>query len=281
MARFPFGAPVLPCDAEDPDRRYPVFLLGAHPSALHVRRTPPQGFGPMVAALPVDNEPTPFWDAKPPSMVQELFGRWHERYFQRRWGSVAPASQNGSSGRDIEELWLRPLGFIRDDAFITDCLVTARASVGVARRLNDRYLPVVEKLGAPPADLGPHPSEREIAQEAISEHGARLARQVLAADPDVVVTLGNAAARVIAALGSRPGQSVLRPDSYGEDRHVMLGGRSFCWIALVHPATPREWADRHRAWIATTSSFERDPQPGDTVIALDGTDDPTPTIGPA
>jgi hypothetical protein len=197
MGQFPFGAPLLPCGTDVPVRRYPVLLLGAYPSALHVRWTPPEGFGPPVVALPVDNEPTPFWDGVS-AEVQSLFDRWHQNYFKPEWGTVTPAALNGSSGRDIADLWLRPLGLARQEAFITDCLPTARASDGVAKRLADRYAPVVAALGAPATDLEPHPSENAIVTEALGEHADRLTAQVVAADPEMVVTLGNAAARVLA-----------------------------------------------------------------------------------
>jgi uracil-DNA glycosylase len=248
MGKFPFGAPVLPCGTDLPTQRYPVLLLGAYPSALHVRWTPPPGFGRPVVALPVDNEPTPFWDGES-AEVQGLFDRWYQTYFKAEWGTVTPAALNGSSGRDIADLWLRPLGFTRQEAFITDCLPVARASDGVAKRLADRYAPVVAAFGAPATDLGPHPSENAIVTEAPGEHADRLIAQVIAADPEVLVTLGNAAARVLAGVGGEPGrQAVLRADSYGQERQVILGGRAFRWQALVHPATPLAWAERHRAW---------------------------------
>jgi hypothetical protein len=60
--QFPFGAPVASMAVEPKDKS-PVFVLGAYPSALHVRWTPPAGAGHKpVQALAVDNEPWPFWD---------------------------------------------------------------------------------------------------------------------------------------------------------------------------------------------------------------------------
>jgi uracil-DNA glycosylase len=251
VGQFPFGAPVLPCGTELPDRAHPVLVLGAYPSALHVRWTPPYGYGPAVAALPVDNEPTPFWDGDP-GETQELFEAWHKQWFDPAWGKVTPAALNGASGRDLAVRWLQPLGYNREQAFITDCLPTARASIGVVTRLADRYAPVVTALGAPAAALGPHPSENDIVTEAAAEHVDRLTAQLVAADPELVVTLGNAAARVLAALGGQPDQdAVLGAETYGRERQVDIAGRTFRWQALVHPATPKMWADRHLAWAAS------------------------------
>jgi uracil-DNA glycosylase len=239
---------VRPCGTALPDRDHPVFVLGAYPSALHVRWTPPDGFGAAVSALPVDNEPTPFWDGDP-EQAQALFETWRAEHFRPEWGSVRLAALNGPSGRDLENRWLRPLGWSRTQAFITDCLPTARASRGVATRLADRYRPFAEVHGAPAANLGPHPSEDEIVAEALDSEATRIAQQLRAAGPDLVITLGNAAARVLAGLAGLPERSaVLRPETYGEERHIEVDGHRLRWQALVHPATPRVWAERHTAW---------------------------------
>jgi uracil-DNA glycosylase len=247
MGVFPFGAPVLACAVEVPTDSYPVAVVGAYPSAQHVRWRPPPGFGRPVAALPVDNEPAPFWDG---THAEELIDSWHSRFFSLDWGTVsAPAGLNGSSGRDLDQRWLRPLGYERSEAFITDCLSTARISNGVKQRLADRYDPVAKALAAPSVQMDPHPSEGAIVAEALNEHADRLAAQVVGAAPDMIVTLGNAAARVIAALGGQAErEAVLTPATYGQERRVVLGGQTMRWQALVHPATPKVWADRHTAW---------------------------------
>jgi hypothetical protein len=49
-------------DGVEPKGRSPVFVLGAYPSALHVRWTPSGAGHKPVQALAVDNEPWPFWD---------------------------------------------------------------------------------------------------------------------------------------------------------------------------------------------------------------------------
>lgn len=247
MGTFPFGAPVLPRGEGMPDRQSRVMVIGAYPSALHVRWTPPEGFGPPVAAIPVDNEPRPFWNG---DGQEDLFEGWKATRFRAEWGSVELTHLNGSSGRDIADRWLQPLGFALQDAFITDCLSTARASIGVERRIAERYVPMAETLGAPAADLRPHPSESEIVAEALAHHTGRLREQLRAASPEVVVTLGNAAGRVVAALAGLPDHDgILRADTYGAEHPITLGGRTLAWRALVHPATPKVWAERHARWI--------------------------------
>ena len=73
VGRFPFGAPVLPCGVELPEP-CDGFVLGAYPSAVHVRWTPPKTTGlKPISALAIDNEPTVFWDG---SDAEDRVERW-------------------------------------------------------------------------------------------------------------------------------------------------------------------------------------------------------------
>lgn len=92
---FPFGRPVLP---REPARgsQPTVFVLGAYPSALHVRWSAPGG-QPTIGAIPIDNEPEPFWDG---ADAAERVEAWKVAvsFSETADGRVTPASANGSSG---------------------------------------------------------------------------------------------------------------------------------------------------------------------------------------
>ena len=84
---FPFGAPVQPCGSVLPDPCDAV-VLGAYPSAIHVRWVPPRASGLRpISALAVDNEPTVFWLTNHVRRVfatdQYLAGGWEESASQR------------------------------------------------------------------------------------------------------------------------------------------------------------------------------------------------------
>ncbi|MFN7143902.1 MAG: hypothetical protein ACK4YP_09015, partial [Myxococcota bacterium] len=171
VQRFPFGRPVLPCPPSADGPR-PVFVLGAYPSALHVRWVPPAPFR-SIAALGVDNEPTPFWDG---ADQEARVARWKvDVSWDPAWGEVAPVGTlNGPSGAWVGERVLRPLGVARSGAWITDCLDTYRASTGAEARLADTYRPFAATVGLPMDALGTHPSEGDIVTEALRDHRARL-----------------------------------------------------------------------------------------------------------
>jgi hypothetical protein len=255
LGRFPFGAPVIPCGAEIPDQS-DGFVLGAYPSAVHVTWTPPESTGlKRISALAVDNEPSVFWDG---ADGEDRVATWRERYFDPAWGNVFAARLNGPSGAWLATNVRDPMNRagVRTH-FVTDCLTTYRLSVGAARRIEDTYEPMAEKYKKlQSAVLASHPSESAIVTETLKTESARLTTQLQAAKPQLLVTLGNAAARVIQRLAEEPGSGKLVPNQYGSARTVTLGGRQLRWLALVHPATPQVWQERHRDWLAE-SGFTR------------------------
>lgn len=257
MMTFPFGAPVQRLAVDPPTRQVDAFVIGAYPSALHVSWKTPDGR--RVAALPVDNEPVPFWDG---SGADELFERWRSHYFKTQWGSVTPSAMNGSSGRKLFRDWIAPLGFGPDDYFVTDCLDTAMMSTGVERRVtaaggeSATYHQLIGALGLPPVAMPRHPSEGEIVAQARGHHD-RLRGQLAVAGATTLITLGNAAARVVAEVGGQTGRALER-DTYQEVRHIDVGGRSYAWYALVHPAVRPPWTETHRVWLEARGT--RDPR---------------------
>jgi uracil-DNA glycosylase len=227
-----------------------VFVLGAYPSALHITWTsPPDGSGKRVRinALPVDNEPVPFWDG---SNEGGLVDAWRGHRFDNGWGVAEPAGprNNGSSGRSLDDHYLEPLGLTRDEAWITDCLDTYRMSTGVERALSERFTPIVTDVDLQPS-LGGHPGDRAIVSEALELHRDRLHEELRTAAPEVVITLGNAARRVFASVTDTPLDSrVLTVDGYGTAIRTSTGAR---WFAVAHPGTLSKlesWRTAHEHW---------------------------------
>jgi hypothetical protein len=226
-------------------------VLGAYPSALHVRWAPPTGTG--IAALAVDNEPEPFWTGDDEAFRIE---EWKRRIgFRPEWGSVGPAGDlNGSSGRWVERHVLAPLGARRNDTWITDSLDTYRVSAKQKRALDERFDDFAERAGIDRPDLTPHPSEAEIVREAKRDHLDRLRRELHDARPLLVVTLGNAALRVMREIVATPdgAPSRLNADLYGNAISTQFERRTIPWFPLAHPASPPAYQDAHLLWEAGT-----------------------------
>lgn len=249
---FPFGRPVEPYRPADRSRRR-VFVLGAYPSALHVRWQPPAPWRP-ITAVAVDNEPSPFWDGHDQA---ERVAAWKVAVaFQESWGEVQPAGRfNGSSGVWVLTQVLQPLALYPREVWFSDCLNTYRCSQGLARRLEDTYRPASRVLGLPLPQLLPHPTEAQIVAEARAHH-PRLRDELLAAQPDVVVTLGNAALRVLGELSGQPSPLPLRltldAAAYGQPTALAIAGLPPTRVlALAHPGAPPRYKTLHQNWLAT------------------------------
>src|SRR5438067_212148 len=103
---FPFGRPILARGPVAHGHRH-MFIAGAYPSAFHVAWWP-VGFR-SVRAIPVDNEPEPFWNGEG---ADAILNEWRVPVFDGHgWGDVQlPAAfYSGESGRKLDERYLVPL----------------------------------------------------------------------------------------------------------------------------------------------------------------------------
>lgn len=242
--RFAFGAPVNECGVETP-QEVDAFILGAYPSALHVKWKRPDGVS--ITAVAVDNEPSVFWNGED---EQQRVDDWMKEHFDDSWGTVTPYG-NGPSGKWVKRDILQPLQEAGSQThFITDCLSTYRISDAGRRAINERYVPfAAQDSKLQPPVLSPHPSEGAIVREALDYQQHRIAGQVKAAKPDRVVTLGDAAARVVAAMSDWRGSGKLSTTTYGVPRVITLAGVPVRWFALIHPAARGEWQKKHQGWL--------------------------------
>lgn len=246
--RFLFGRPVLPCKpSADGSRR--LFVLGAYPSALHIRWRGTNGAS-LIRAVAVDNEPEPFWTGHDQGARVKM---WAEAIgWREQWGMAQECkSSNGTSGCWVENRLLRLMKVSRAETWITDCLDTYFESEGAARRLSsDKLAALVQSHGIPAAHHHRHPSEEEIVRLSLAGHRERLLSELDAARPERVVTLGNAALRVFTDLiGLRQGPRELSLAGYGESRSIQVLGRPVEWIPLAHPGARVRWQDVHTSWL--------------------------------
>jgi hypothetical protein len=195
----------------------------------------------------VADEPVPFWDG---SDADEQIDRWCNEFATDPavHGCFSSAGRlNGSSGRWLDEHVLTPLGVGRHEVWVTDCLDTYRMSNGVKARLADTYDAGRARYGWPPREIEPHPSESAIVTEAVGSHRDRLMRELGLCRPDLVVTLGNAACRVIHELGGA-GPRRLDLNGYGERQNLSIDGHGSAWLPLAHPAAPTPYQLVHQMW---------------------------------
>ena len=251
---FIFGKPVLPARHSATSKRR-VFLIGAYPSALHVRWFHPE-LHREVTAIAVDNEPEPFWTGID---EKKRIDAWEESVeWKATWGSVQPCgSLNGSSGVWVRDRVLCPLRIRRNETWITDSLDFYCESVGARERTQTPEVQhILSKYSIPGPSLHEHPDENTIVSIARNEgHHARLRKELQTAQPELLITLGNAALRVIHEVLGDAGMTLPEKLSwddrkYGDRFHASLGeGFEFDVLPLAHPASPDSYQKAHDRWI--------------------------------
>lgn len=224
-------------------------MLGAYPSALHVSWRAPGG-GAAIRAIPVDNEPTPFWTGDGEDAVVNAW-KAAVHYDPATHGVVAPAG-NGTSGRALDDEYLIPLGLHRTDTWITDCVDTYFVSDAARRRLPDVDAHC-RTHGLGTSSLANHPNDANLVALATTEHRERLRHELTTASPSTIVTLGDVAATVLMSVLDLPlePRSLAQVADYGSpvpiDSIVTAS-----WLRLAHPRALRttKWANRHAGWRA-------------------------------
>ena len=253
--RYWFGRPIRPCTPSANSRR-PVFVLGAYPSALHVRWHPP-GYRRAINAIAVDDEPVPFWSGTDERDQIEKWlasGTWKDS-----WGKVSAAGRlNGSSGVWLRDRVLGPLQVPFTDVWATDCLDTYRLSGGAAKRLRDDDLQaLMARHHIPRLNAQRHPTEAAIVSECLEHHIPRLIGELATARPKRIVTLGNAALRVLRELVDSTEdvpRGLSADETYGQPIRARFDGSdAFVWIPLAHPGAPSKYQRAHDRWIEHAS----------------------------
>jgi len=244
---FPFGRPVLKRRPSAKSRRR-VFVLGAFPGALHIAWWSPARKN--VKALPVDNEPASFWTGQDERAQIDAWKR-AVGFRTGEWGEVETAGEvNGMAGRWLDENVLSPLGVTRDDACLTCCVDTCFIDAADDFAVSERYTPVAQELRLPQARLPLRLREAALVEIAVTDHRERLLRELSMTVPDVVVTLGNTALRVLRAITEvKTGLAKLHPDAkYGAEQPLSWGTRKAVWLPLTHHEAAPVFAQAHERW---------------------------------
>lgn len=86
-------------------------------------------------------------------------------------------------------------------------------------------------------------------------HLSRLRKELQTAQPELLITFGNAALRVLCEVLGDAGKDLpmklsAEDEKYGRRVEVSLGGElEFEVLCLAHPASPRDYQKAHDRWI--------------------------------
>ncbi|MGI5132978.1 hypothetical protein ACQEVB_39695 [Pseudonocardia sp. CA-107938] len=228
-------------------------MLGVYPSALHVRWRRPDGA--TIGALAVDDEPEVFWDG---ADAAERIAAWLDvSEWSDGHGTISHAGGNGSSGRSVVDDVLTPLRVAPRDTYFTDCLpfyFTKTGAGSQGQRIAELYQPFAAAQRLSTAALPSRPSPTALVRRTLAEESDSLRGQLAEAAADRVITLGQEAADVFAALAAVEPVTLRPDDAYGAARTVRLGGKAVDWIPLTHPGNHHSvWRERHTIWMRAQS----------------------------
>ncbi|MFC1556952.1 hypothetical protein ACFL5L_03090 [candidate division KSB1 bacterium] len=253
---FPFGQLVIKRIPEIFEQRQ-LYILGAYPSALHVYWNPPAPYR-TIKAIAVDNEPDIFWSGQ---NEEQIIAIWKKTVaFDNAWGSIRSAGIfNGSSGLWIDNLILSAFKILREETWFSDCLDTYHCSKRLSLRLEDTYRPFAKEYNLPLPHLPSPPSENEIVKMAIDKQLERIKSEMREAKPEIIVSLGNAALRVLSRIlhadTELPKRLFPPPERYGIPIQVRIPGNGVSrWFPLAHPGSPRLYQNAHERWLESHGS---------------------------
>jgi hypothetical protein len=265
MSRFPFGRPATRRPPRAPlSGSTALVVLGVYPSALHVRWRSPDGV--TVGALAIDDEPTVFWDG---ADANQRIEEWQQTvHWTSSWGTVGATSGNGSSGRHVIDHVLQPLAIAPENVYFTDCLPTyfiKSGAVSQSTAIRGAYGPfaAAHRPPLPTADLPTRPSPQDVVRRAIAEEGQTLRTQIEKAAAPAIVTLGQEAADVLAAIAGSDRVLLAIGESYGRARTIGIAGRRMQWVPLVHPGNRSDnWRRQHQLWARDLAPSKLDTRSG-------------------
>lgn len=249
--RFPFGQSVKPVKQTDRTPKQ-IFVLGVYASAVHARWLDPKG-KTLVNALAVASEPYIFWRG---DGVEEILAKIK---VPSDVGKLVPAikSFNGPSGVALDDHFLKPLGFDRDDAWLCDLVPNTLLNSSQKAALDRCYTEWVKKDVLKPVTLEeakrPFPITDKRRNEILDE--------LLESKATTLVTLGDEPIQFFLAplCGKWPklSKSVKNDSDYGLPQEAVLNGKKFEVINLVHPRQAaglgthsEKWRSLHKKWVA-------------------------------
>lgn len=250
MNTFPFGNPIIPVRQECRGKRR-VFVLGVYASAVHARWVSEDG-QILIRALAVASEPSIFWRG---SDVENII---NSIPVPTGAGRLLPANRslNGPSGKALDDCILSPVGITRDQAWLCDLLPESRCNPSQKSALEREYLPRMKLLGLPEFNFPPVPKVL-----ATNERVDEISEELLAAKPDVLITLGDLPLKwYTSCFGSKKslkgyGTGI---DNYGGLHDITIDGYKLQLLPLVHVRQAgrlgnhsKEWAELHEIWVNT------------------------------
>ena len=246
---FPFGQKLTKVQEGDTTPDKEVFVLGVYASAVHAKWIGKDGVL-KVQALALASEPEIFWTG---NNTEEIIAGIH---VPEEMGTLIPANKNlnGPSGVALDELFLKPLGFIREQAWLCDLLPESRVNTNqknavtiyneiVQRNTFDLSIATIPDFDEKELKINSEKRKDEILEE-LEASGAK-----------TIILLGDLPIRWFLHFFDKR-KSLSDFDGYGRSHDIEINDKYYSVIPLCHPrnaarlgAFSKKCAELHDEWI--------------------------------
>lgn len=246
---FPFGSQLEKVEQQDKSPKK-VFVLGVYASAVHAKWIGTDG-RVKVNALAVASEPYIFWKGdNPEEIIKEI-------KIPKQLGKLVPANKqfNGPSGNALDDLFLKPLGYTREDAWLCDLLPYSRINPNQQKAIENQYNPLIKEFNLPECSI-PEFNQSELNSRSRVDE---IAYELEQSKADIIITLGDLPIKHFLSHYSKYKKLSDFGDSateYGMEHPLEINGKTYQIIPLVHPRQAAalgrsnyDWKKLHGEWI--------------------------------
>jgi hypothetical protein len=246
--QFPFGEPLKVLEQQDRTPKK-VFVLGVYASAVHAKWLSPEG-KLISPALAVASEPYIFWKGEG---AAEIINRIT---IPKEAGYLEPSSENlnGPSGRALDDLYLTPLGYSRNDVWLCDLVPHSCQNPEQAQAIERAYNPIKDTYHLPDVSIPSLP-----AQLTNGTRRNEILGELAESQAETIILLGDDPIKWFLSYVSDCPQKRLSDfgkAAYGTPVKVSIAEKEYSVMPLVHPRqaaglglNSKEWQDIHGNWI--------------------------------
>lgn len=246
---FPFGSELKKVEQTDKTPNE-VFVLGVYASAVHAKWIDKNG-KVKVNALAVASEPYIFWEG---DGADGIIG---EIKIPHELGKLVPADKrfNGPSGTTLSNQYLIPLGYTRKDAWLCDILPYSRLNQNQVKAIETHYEPIRNDYNLPSCTI----PQFNVSELRNTERIKEIVEELKQSKAETIILLGDYPIKFflshytdkksLSDFGENPG-------NYGKIHDVVIEGKTYKVIPLVHPRqsgklglSSQKWTDLHQFWI--------------------------------
>ncbi len=249
---FPFGQKLKKVEQKE---RYPkkVFVLGVYASAVHARWVDGNG-KQKVSALAVASEPEIFWTG---NNAEEIISEIKIPVQLGRLTVPTNRMLNGPSGRALDSLFLKPLGYNRKEAWLCDLLPESRVNEKQRKAIDKHYSDsLIEKFGLPKATI-PDFDKTELNLQTRRDE---ILKELEESKAETLILLGDLPIkwflRFYDKRYSRLVQFGETESTYGRQHEISINNKIYNVIPLCHPRqadrlgnATAKWGNLHDKWI--------------------------------